>query len=123
MRNIGTAFANIEAAAKYSGVSMTSDESLPRLADLIAINPAEVTALRVIVTALVAILAKQYAATGSETAQFWINAVSEICQTSVKEIALSNGQSSERFRRELMEHINTILAGAISSPPDVSVAN
>jgi hypothetical protein len=86
------------------------------------VDAAEFLALRTIVMSLVATIASLREASGSGTAQDWINHISACCQEALLAADVGDGGDPERLRREAMEHINHILGG-VGFPTDRDNSN
>ncbi|VTZ26574.1 hypothetical protein MPC4_540002 [Methylocella tundrae] len=85
----------------------------------VVVNPAEFTALRVIVTALIADQAMENQKSFGIDAQTWINGISVRCQESVMRGVIDiggNAEAGERHKARVLEQINNILSSARVSP-------
>ena len=85
------------------------------------VDPAQLSALRVIVTVIAAQMAQEWKERGLGTAQSWVNQIAARSQEAVGAVTVGNA-ADEQLRREVCDQINYILAG-IRCPADGSAAN
>jgi hypothetical protein len=89
----------------------------------VAPRPAEIVALRAIVTALVAGMALMQERAGVGTRQSYLNMVSEACQRALLSPKATEGETEEalQIKREAIEEVNKILGGLFDF--DISASN
>jgi hypothetical protein len=86
------------------------------------VTPAQFIALRILVTAILAMIASQREGSRVGAGQAWINEVSAVCQDAILNAADIHDIGSlkaEDFWREAMEHVNDILK-SVTLPNDRS---
>ena len=75
-----------------------------------AIDQAEFAALTVVVKAIVSMIASQREMSQVGAGQAWINELSAVCQDAILNAKIGD---ADAFKREAMEHVNTILKSII----------
>ena len=81
----------------------------------VSVDPAEVLALRLMVSLLLGYLAKMGEVAGGPGAQSWLDGFSTLCQAALTsdEFSAEHGTESEALRLETVIHINKIVASAL----------